>query len=308
MISAVDVKVDPVYAALVPPLSKEEYENLKNSIREDGLLAPIIVNQNGTILDGHHRNKACWELGLSLTDRDVLMKRFVDKLLEKKFVITTNLRRRQLSDIEKVKLAIPLIEIERELAKRRQGTRTDLGRTFPSNEGEVAGEATAIVAKEVGLSKPTLERGIVVLQRAPELIKAKVQSTKMSISKGYETTLTYENLKSPNLRDLVGPDMAAELARLKGDALEAAKLTTLTTKPKLGLEEVHYLVERMIAGATADQATNEIKAKQKDARSQRYKEVRNLGISRVPCVTCERVLRMKHLKNGRHRVLKDEGI
>jgi ParB-like chromosome segregation protein Spo0J len=49
---------------MVPELSPEEYESLKQSIMKDGLYVPIIVNQNGIILDGHHRYKACQELGI----------------------------------------------------------------------------------------------------------------------------------------------------------------------------------------------------------------------------------------------------
>ena len=58
------VKINPEYASLVSELSPEEYESLKQSIKDNGLHVPIIVNQNGIILDGHHRYKACQELGV----------------------------------------------------------------------------------------------------------------------------------------------------------------------------------------------------------------------------------------------------
>jgi ParB-like chromosome segregation protein Spo0J len=52
------------YADLVPPLSTEEYESLKESIKQNGLWVPIVVNNQGVVLDGHHRFKACQELGI----------------------------------------------------------------------------------------------------------------------------------------------------------------------------------------------------------------------------------------------------
>jgi len=56
--------VNPEYASLVPELSPEECESLKQSIKEaNGLYVPIIANEDGIILDGHHRFKACQELG-----------------------------------------------------------------------------------------------------------------------------------------------------------------------------------------------------------------------------------------------------
>ena len=65
------------YANLVPPLSVEEYESLKQSINQNGLWVPIVVNSHGIILDGHHRFKACQELGI---EPKAVAKDFPDKL------------------------------------------------------------------------------------------------------------------------------------------------------------------------------------------------------------------------------------
>ena len=53
------------YAALVPKLSQQDYKSLKQSIKENGLYMPLIVNQDMILLDGHHRYSACVELELS---------------------------------------------------------------------------------------------------------------------------------------------------------------------------------------------------------------------------------------------------
>ena len=44
------ITINPEYSSLVYPLSKSEYELLKNSIKEKGLHLPIIVNQDNVIL------------------------------------------------------------------------------------------------------------------------------------------------------------------------------------------------------------------------------------------------------------------
>ena len=36
----------------------------KRDIKEHGLLVAVIVNQEGVLLDGHHRLRACKELGI----------------------------------------------------------------------------------------------------------------------------------------------------------------------------------------------------------------------------------------------------
>ena len=49
---------------LLPPLSEEEYTALKEDIAKRGVLVPVEYDEDGNILDGHHRVKACEELGI----------------------------------------------------------------------------------------------------------------------------------------------------------------------------------------------------------------------------------------------------
>lgn len=47
---------------LMPSLPTWEYEALKESIRQHGVIVPVIKDEHGTIIDGHHRDRACREL------------------------------------------------------------------------------------------------------------------------------------------------------------------------------------------------------------------------------------------------------
>lgn len=47
---------------LMPELPTWEYEALKESIRQHGVIVPVVKDENGTIIDGHHRDLACREL------------------------------------------------------------------------------------------------------------------------------------------------------------------------------------------------------------------------------------------------------
>ena len=49
---------------LLPPLSEEEYAALKEDIAKRGVLVPVEYDEDGNILDGHHRVRACEELGI----------------------------------------------------------------------------------------------------------------------------------------------------------------------------------------------------------------------------------------------------
>jgi ParB-like nuclease family protein len=99
-----EIKINNEYASLVPELTKEEYESLKESIKQNGIWVPLIVNQDGVLLDGHHRYKACKELGI--VEPHYIVKEVNNKYDEKFFVIDCNLKRRQLNNFQKVELAL----------------------------------------------------------------------------------------------------------------------------------------------------------------------------------------------------------
>ena len=104
------LRLNPEYEKLLPKMSDEEFAELKASIQSEGQHYPIIVNEDLEVLDGHHRFRACMELGI---EPDFEVRKFDDKLVEKKFVIEANLRRRHLNNFQLVELAVPLLEIEK---------------------------------------------------------------------------------------------------------------------------------------------------------------------------------------------------
>ena len=49
---------------VMPPLAPEELEALRADIGERGILVPVLVDQHGRVLDGHHRRQIAAELGI----------------------------------------------------------------------------------------------------------------------------------------------------------------------------------------------------------------------------------------------------
>jgi ParB-like chromosome segregation protein Spo0J len=189
------LRLNPEYDKLLPKMSEEEFAELKNSIKTEGQHYPIIVNEDLEVLDGHHRFRACTELGL---EPDFEVRKFDEKLLEKKFVIEANLRRRHLNNFQLIELAIPLLEIEKTLAKKRQskggknGRDMQLGLASDDAEPGPKAKATEEVAKKAGVSTRTLERGKKIIEKASEDDKQKLRDGKTSISKVYQEIVTAE--------------------------------------------------------------------------------------------------------------------
>ncbi|HBN78423.1 MAG TPA: DNA methylase [Planctomycetaceae bacterium] len=47
---------------LMPDLPSWEYDALRESIKQHGVIVPVVKDEHGTIIDGHHRDRACHEL------------------------------------------------------------------------------------------------------------------------------------------------------------------------------------------------------------------------------------------------------
>lgn len=189
------LRINPEYEKMLPSMSQEEFAELKTSIEQEGQHYPIVANEDLEVLDGHHRFKACTELGL---EPDFEVRKFDDKLLEKKFVIEVNLRRRHLNNFQLVELGVPLIEIEKALAKKRQSKGGKTGRDMqlgiaPEDAKPTSkAKATEAVAKKVGVSTRTFERGKKIIEKAPEEEKQKLREGKTSISKVYQEMVASE--------------------------------------------------------------------------------------------------------------------
>jgi ParB-like chromosome segregation protein Spo0J len=227
--------INTEYEKLLPRMSDDEFTELKASIQTEGQHYPIVVNENLEVLDGHHRLKACIELGI---EPDFEVRKFDDKLLEKKFVIEANLRRRHLTRFQLVELGMPLLDIEKALAKKRQISGGKTGRNIqlglaPDDTKPVLtkSKATAAVAKKIGVSTRTFERGKKILQIASEEEKQKLREGKVSIAKVYREITELEKPEQTQRKSLASINLSVneELSK-KNKLILAALLKSLIKK------------------------------------------------------------------------------
>jgi hypothetical protein len=194
MTSNFQIKIDQEYSSLVPELSVGEYTSLRQSIKENGLYLPIIVNQNGIVLDGHHRYRVCRELGIELKTS---IREFKDRLDEQLFVINCNLKRRQLNNFQRIELALKSKEILMERAKSNMslGGKGSKNLETLDNKG-VSGE----IGKLAGVSHETVRKVEKVLgsEHITNRTKERLRSGELSISEAYEIAAEWEQHKQLN--------------------------------------------------------------------------------------------------------------
>ena len=227
------LRINPEYEKLLPKMSKEEFAQLKISIQEEGQHYPIIANEDLEVLDGHHRFNACIELGI---EPDFEVRKFEDKMLEKKFVIESNLRRRHLNNFQLIELAVPLLEIEQALAKKRKvqggknGRDLQLGLAPDDAKPVIKAKAAEVVAKKAGVSTRTFERGKKILEKASEEDKQKLREGKTSITKIYQEIVAPESESNTAQEDLSTDAVMQNSLAAKNKAALSAILKSLAEK------------------------------------------------------------------------------
>jgi 16S rRNA G966 N2-methylase RsmD len=176
-ISNFELKINPEYANLVPPLTDPEYNSFKQSIKNNGLWYPITINQQGIVLDGHHRFKACQELGI-IPNTEV--KTFDSLLEEKLYVIDCNLQRRDLNPFQKIVLTLKRKPILQELAKQNmsKGGKGDLIKSTLDTNKEVG--------KIAGVGKDTVRKVERILEKGSQEVINKLRQGKSTINKVYK--------------------------------------------------------------------------------------------------------------------------
>ena len=182
----------PEMAELLPPLSAEQLDALEADLIKNGCYAPIIVNEDMVIIDGHNRQALCEKHDLPYT---MAVFSFEDLLEAKQWALDTQKGRRNLEKWELGKIALKLKpEIE---AKARanmvaggQNCRPKEGLTTLSNlpSVETAVNTRKELADAVGIGEVTMGKVMQIDENAPDSIKEALDKKELSINKGYDLT------------------------------------------------------------------------------------------------------------------------
>lgn len=235
-----NITISEDYARRVSKMTSIQYEEFKHDIKTNGLHYSIVVNQNGILLDGHHRYQACQELGKEIPANKIEVKHFDNALEELRFVVAINTKRRHYTPFQKAEAAYELEKIEAQLAEGRQKA----GRTLSSNE--LKGQARDLAAKYVGISPTTYTRAKKVIEEATEEVKQKLRENKGEINTEYRALQSKEKRQKLIEEAVSAPtiELPQGIKLIHGDFREKCKeipdnsIDLIFTDPPYGLESI----------------------------------------------------------------------
>lgn len=158
---SIDVlKVHPRNTEFFDDISGAEYEEFKNSIKEEGIISEIIVAPDMIIVSGHQRVRAAKELGVSTVMVDIRKYENDEQVL--KDLIETNIRQRGVGNPNPIKLGRCIKELEKIYGVEHGGDRkTSNPKLSDLNQSDIA--------EMIGISVDTLQNYKKLTELIPEL-------------------------------------------------------------------------------------------------------------------------------------------
>jgi len=157
----------PDFQGIFPELLPKQYAALKASIRKEGVRDPLVVwdresiHKEDILLDGHHRNKICDELGIKPPIRRMS---FDDKEQAKMWVVQNQFTRRNMTPFQRIEAAL---QFEKHYAAQAQANQHGGVRLNSTEGGNVNGK----IAKLANTSPDTVKKvkKILAKKHVPEI-------------------------------------------------------------------------------------------------------------------------------------------
>ena len=188
----------PEMEELLPPLSEEQLSMLETDILANGCYCPVIVNEDLTIIDGHHRQKICAKHDLPY---QLLVFSFADMLEAKQWALDAQKNRRNLTVWELGNIALKLkpdIEARAQANHAANGgdkTREDAGAALTTlSKPLIPVNTRKELANSVGIGEVTMGKVMQIDEHAPEVVKEALSNKELSVNQGYNITKEVQKL------------------------------------------------------------------------------------------------------------------
>lgn len=175
------VTIDSEFKSLIPPLTDEEYRQLEENCKRDGIQDSLKV-WRGILIDGHNRYRISEEYDLNYRTEEI---DFPNREAVIEWIINNQLGRRNITTITRIALVEQkpsVIKAKKEEARQRQGTRTD-----KLNIVQKSSRSRDEIAKLANTSHDTYSKGVVILNSGDSELIDSVKSGEISINQAYRT-------------------------------------------------------------------------------------------------------------------------
>ena len=172
-------EIDEEFAALIPPLTPDEYSGLEQSILTEGCRDAIIL-WNNIIIDGHNRYRICKAHNIPYRTET---KDFANREEVVLWMFSNQLSRRNLSDIQRIEIVRKYEDTVKAQARQRMlaGKANHSGFLRKGRASDELGEMA-------GVSASTYEHAVEVINKAPAPVIEAVRKDELSINAAYAVT------------------------------------------------------------------------------------------------------------------------
>ena len=205
----------PEMAELLPPLTEEQVAVLESDLQKNGCYAPIIVNEDMVIVDGHNRRNLCEKHGIPYR---MAVFSFKDLLEAKQWAIDNQKGRRNLEKWELGKIALKL---RPEVEARARANQSAAGGDKFGEEPLLTTLSEAVsyvntrkeLADTVGIGEVTMGKVMQIDEHAPAAVREALDNKDLSINQGYNITKQVQALPEEQREEAAA--QAVELAKAK---------------------------------------------------------------------------------------------
>ena len=176
------VTIDPEFQSLIPSLSSEEFHQLTENCKRDGILDSLKV-WNGILIDGHNRYRIAEELDLNYQIEEM---EFPNREAAIRWIILNQFGRRNLSAYDRSVLALKLKPVIAEKATEKQ---SEAGGAVRQKSDKAVVDTKKELAKVAGVSHDTIHKVETIEKNAPESVKEAVRSGDVSINQAYRNIM-----------------------------------------------------------------------------------------------------------------------
>ncbi len=217
------------------PLKDHKVAELMQSIQANGLLNPITLDQNLTLIAGLHRLTACKLLGFTKIECHVVA---CDGDHARLAEIDENLIRNELEALERAELWL-----ERDQILERMGLRARAGdNQFTQRGGETSSpplKTTLELARETGYTDRTFQQGKQIARDIIPEVKKAIQGT--PIAKSPTALLTVARAGSEARKQAEEAEQAMAAAQANQQAMAAAQHAQIATEARTKQRELQLV-------------------------------------------------------------------